>query len=254
MGAGHAHVLYVHEHSPVHRLSPEAKLVATLVFVTAVAITPRYAVWAFGVYGLLFVLVAVISRLPARFLLLRLTVVLPFVLLAVLVPFVASGEQVEVLFFTVSVEGLWGAWNIFAKAVLGASASIILAATTEIPAMLEGMGRLKVPPMVTAIAGFMVRYLEVIVEELGRMRTAMTARAYQPRWIWDAGPIASSAGALFIRSYERGERVHQAMAARGFNGTMPALGGEPAGSHDWLVALPLPVLAVAVAILALVSS
>ncbi len=252
MGAGHAHALYVHEHSPVHRLSPEAKLVATFVFVTSVAITPRQAVWAFAVYALVIVLVAAVSRLHARFVLLRLTVVLPFVLLAAMVPFVASGEQVEVLFFSVSREGLWGAWNIFAKAVLGASASIILAATTEVSAMLEGMGRLRVPPMITAIAGFMVRYLEVIVEELGRMRTAMTARAYQPRWIWDAGPIASSAGALFIRSYERGERVYQSMLARGFSGTMPALGGEPATPRDWLGALALPILAMAVAITALV--
>ena len=118
--------------------------------------------------------------------------------------------------------------------------------------MLEGMGRLRVPPMITAIAGFMVRYLEVIVEELGRMRTAMTARAYQPRWVWDAGPIASSAGALFIRSYERGERVYQAMLARGFTGTMPSLGREPATPHDWFVALPIPLLAMAVAISALV--
>jgi cobalt/nickel transport system permease protein len=252
MGAGHAHALYVHEHSPVHRLSPETKLVATFVFVTAVAITPRQAVWAFAIYGAVVVAVAAVSRLRAGFVLIRLTVVVPFILLAVMVPFVASGEQVEILFFTVSRDGLWGAWNIFAKAVLGASASIILAATTEVPAILEGMGRLRVPPMITAIAGFMVRYLEVIVEELGRMRTAMTARAYQPRWIWDAGPIASSAGALFIRSYERGERIYQAMLARGFTGTMPPQGGQPATGHDWLVALSLPVLAMAVAVIALV--
>jgi cobalt/nickel transport system permease protein len=46
----------------------------------------------------------------------------------------------------------------------------------------------------------MVRYLEVLAGELGRMRTAMTARGYDPRWLWQVRPIASSAGALFIRS------------------------------------------------------
>ena len=67
MGAGHAHALYVHEHSPVHRLSPESKLVATFLFVTSVAITPRQEVWAFAAYGALVVAVAAFSRLPARF-------------------------------------------------------------------------------------------------------------------------------------------------------------------------------------------
>ena len=33
--------------------------------------------------------------------------------------------------------------------------------------------------------------------------------------------LARSAGALFIRSFERGERVHLAMLSRGYTGRMP---------------------------------
>ncbi|MFQ5947834.1 MAG: CbiQ family ECF transporter T component, partial [Acidimicrobiia bacterium] len=122
MGAGHAHALYVHEHSPIHRLAPEAKLAAVFVFVFAVAVTPREAIWAFLAYGAMLVAVVRIARLRARFVLARLLAILPFIAFAFLIPFVASGEHVEVLGVSVSREGLWGTWNIVAKATIGATA------------------------------------------------------------------------------------------------------------------------------------
>ncbi len=254
MGAGHAHALYVHEHSPIHRLAPEAKLVAAFIFVFAVALTPREAVWAFLVYAAALGAIIAVANVPARFVMARLLVVLPFIAFAFLVPFIASGEQVEVIGISVSRDGLWGMWNIVAKATIGATVSITLAATTEIPEMLRGMAVLKVPAPLTAIAMFMVRYLELVAGELGRMRVAMTARGYDPRWLWQARPIAASAGALFIRSYERGERVHAAMLSRGYSGTMPDLNRRRATGAEWRLAALLPVLGAVVAVVALVTT
>jgi cobalt/nickel transport system permease protein len=144
---------------------------------------------------------------------------------------------------------MWAAWNIIAKAGLGASASIILAATTEVPDLIRGLGRLKVPAVMVSIASFMMRYLEVIAGELTRMRQAMASRGYDPRWLSQARPIAYGAGAMFVRSYERGERVHQAMLSRGFSGEMPDLGHPAATRRDWLTSALLPLLAVMVLIL-----
>lgn len=252
MGAGHAHALYVHEHSVLHRLAPETKIAALFVFVLSVAVTPREAVWAFAIYAFLMVTLIATSRVGFRFVLIRLAGVLPFVVFAFLIPFIASGEQVEILGVSVSREGLWGAWNILAKAVIGATASIVLAATTEVPEILRGMSVLKVPTVLISIAGFMIRYLELIVEELGRIRVAMTARGFDARWLWQARPIATSAGAMFIRSYERGERVHSAMLARGFTGAMPDLDARRAHVSDWVKASLLPVIGVVIALVAMV--
>ncbi|MDH3190808.1 MAG: energy-coupling factor transporter transmembrane protein EcfT, partial [Acidimicrobiia bacterium] len=141
-----------------------------------------------------------------------------------------------------------------AKAAIGATFSIVLAATTEVPDILKGLSRLRVPPVLTSIASFMIRYLEVVAEELGRVRIAMTARGYSPRWIGQARPIAASAGALFIRSYERGERVYDAMLARGFSGTMPDMGSAPPTSRQWISAMAIPAAALGVAIAALVTT
>ncbi len=254
MGAGHAHALYVHEHSLVHRLPAQVKLVAAFSFVFLVAITPREAVWAFGVHGSAVIAVAFLSKIELRFMAMRMLGILPFIAFAFLIPFVASGPQTEILGVSVSTEGLWASWNILAKASVGAATSIVLAATTEVPDILAGMSRLKVPAVLTSIAGFMIRYLEVIVEEIGRIRVAMASRGYDPRWLWEAKPIAASAGAMFVRSYERGERVYDAMVARGFSGEMPELRRRDPSARDWLIGGLLPALALLVAVIALVTT
>jgi cobalt/nickel transport system permease protein len=254
MGTGHAHALYVHEHSPLHRMRPEVKVAATFLFVVGVALTPREAVWVFAADALVLGVVIRLARLRLRFVLARLAVILPFVAFAFLIPFIAGGEQVALLGIELSTDGLWAMWNILAKASLGATTSIVLAATTELPDLVKGMGRLRVPSVLTSIASFMIRYLEVVAAEMGRMRTAMTARGYDPRWLAQTRPIAASAGALFVRSYERGERVHSAMVARGFDGTMPDMEPARADPAQWAVAGGVAVISLALAAIAMVSS
>lgn len=252
MGAGHSHALYVHEHSVVHRMAPEAKLVAALGMVVSIAITPRQAVWAFGLYAVAIVGLTVVSRIRPGFVAVRLLAVAPFVLFALFIPFISTGETTEVLGISVSIDGLWATWNILAKALLGASVSILLTATTEIPDIIRGLSILRVPALFISITTFMIRYLELISDELGRMRVAMTSRGYDPRWISQARPIASSAGALFVRSYERGERVHAAMLARGFTGEMPMPHAVPIDRRQWAAVLLLVGAFAATAIVALV--
>lgn len=257
MSGAHAHgsavdSLHVDVDSPVHRLAPEAKLVALVGFVVAVALTPRTSVWAFGVYAVAIWSVVFVSHVRARVVLRRLAVLVPFVLFAVLIPLIGGGEQTTVLGISLSVDGLWAVWNILAKSSIGATASIVLSATTRVPDVLTGLTRLRVPRVLVAIIAFMMRYLDLLVRQLGRMRTSMTARCHDPRWLWQVKPIASSAGALFVRSYERGERVHQAMLARGYTGTMPTLDRRSATAVDWSRAASLPVLALVTLIVAVV--
>lgn len=243
--AHHAH-LHVHGDSAIHHLAPEAKVAGLVAFVVAVALTPRHAVAAFAVDAVVLVAVVAVAGLRARLVLARLVVVVPFLTFAVLVPFIAGGDQVEVLGVSLSEDGLWAAFNVTAKAVLGATASIVLAATTPVPDVVRGLDRLRVPAVIVGIVAFMFRYLDLLVDQTRRMRNAMVARGHDPRWLWQAGPIAASAGTLFVRSYERGERVHYAMLARGYTGTMPDLTSEPERSRPprhWMLALAPAVVA-----------
>ncbi|MFC7841360.1 cobalt ECF transporter T component CbiQ [Streptomyces sp. NPDC001046] len=249
MGVGHAHKLYRHGHSPVHGLPPHTKLAAVFAFVVVVVMTPREAMWAFGLYAVLLGAVAYAARVPAGFLLRRLLIEVPFVAFAVLMPFVAEGERVDVLGLSLSVNGLWGAWNVLAKGTLGVAASVLLAATTELRELLLGLQRLKLPPLLVQIASFMIRYGDVIADEMRRMRIARESRGFEARGVRHWGVLAKSAGALFIRSYERGERVHLAMISRGYAGSMPVIDEVTASRAQWRHALALPGAALVVCLL-----
>ncbi|HEX4983192.1 MAG TPA: cobalt ECF transporter T component CbiQ [Ilumatobacteraceae bacterium] len=234
----------------MHRLSSQCKLLATFLFVLVVVSTPRETFWAFGVEAGLLGVVAVASRVPFATLLRRLTFELPFVAFAMLLPIVGRGERVGVAGVSLSVSGLWAAWNILVKGTLGVAATGLLTATTPIPSILQGLERLRLPKVFVAICAFMVRYADVIAGELHRMRVARESRGHDPRWIWQARAVAATAGALFIRSYERGERVYLAMVARGYYGSMPVLHHHRATRAEWAMALSLPAAAAAVSVTA----
>jgi cobalt/nickel transport system permease protein len=244
---GHAHPLYLPGSSPLHRARPQCKLAASLLFVLAVVATPREAIWAYGLYAVLVAGVAMLGRVPLPFLGRRLVIELPFLLFAVFLPLVGQGERVELLGLSLAREGLWAAWNIVVKGTLGVAASVVVAATTPVPELLRGLERLRLPRAFTTIAGFMVRYADVIADEVRRMRIARISRGHDPRWIWQARAVAASAGTLFIRSYERGERVYLAMVSRGYAGSMPVLQELAATRRQWLSALTVPATAALIA-------
>jgi len=248
----HPHVVFVHGVSPVHRLPGREKLVALLVFIVAVVATPAHQVWAFAAYGAVVAIAGSLARLSPGLVSRRLSVGLPFLLFAFALPFVGGGERVQMGSLSLSVAGAWAAWAILAKGVLCLGASVILTATTPVSEILRGLSALRVPGVLVGIAGFMVRYLDIIVSEARRMRVAMLARGHRSRWIWHARPVAGSAGLLFVRAHERGERVLDAMTARGYGGGIPEALGESSAPARWLETEALPVLACLVCIGALV--
>ncbi|GAB2452350.1 cobalt ECF transporter T component CbiQ [Nocardioides hungaricus] len=221
MGAGHGHRLHFHGHSPVHRAPAHLKVLALLAFAIVVVATPRDAYPAFAAYAVLLGVVVGVSRVPPSYLLKRTVVEIPFVVFAVLLPFVATGPRTEVLGVGVSQHGLEAGIALLVKGTLGVLASLTLAATTEPQDLLAGLERLRVPQQLVQIMAFMVRYLDVVTGEMQRMRIARESRGFSARNPRHWPVLARSAGALFIRSYERGERVHLAMLSRGYTGRMP---------------------------------
>jgi cobalt/nickel transport system permease protein len=210
--------------SPIHRLDPRAKLIG-LAGVTLVAVSAPLRAWpAYAACAVVLIMIAAVARVHPRTLWTRARVVLPLVLfVAVFVPFVREGDPVDLGPFTVSEQGLATFATVGAKAILGTLSAVLLGATTSFPDVLHALERLRAPRLLVLIAAFMYRYLFVIVEEVARMRAALAARGYAPRHALQAAAIGRVATALFLRTYERAERVHLAMLARGWNETMPRL-------------------------------
>ncbi|QYJ04294.1 cobalt ECF transporter T component CbiQ [Nocardioides panacisoli] len=221
MGAGHGHRLHYHGHSRIHRAPAHLKLVVLLAFVLTVVATPREWYAAYGAYLLVVLAAIVAAGVPVTYVLKRSVIEVPFLVFAAMMPFIARGPEVEVLGVGLSEAGLVAAWGLAAKGTLGVLASLTLAATTEPGDVLTGLQRLRLPDLLVQIMAFMIRYLDVVTADLGRMITAMRSRGADPRSPRHWPTLARTLGALFVRSYERGERVHLAMLSRGYRGRMP---------------------------------
>jgi cobalt/nickel transport system permease protein len=240
--------------SPVHRLPAHVKVVAVLGFVIAVVSTPGGAEMAFLAYAAALVVVTAVAGIGSRFVARGLLIELPFVGFAALLPFLAGGEQVDVLGLSLSREGLADAGTLLAKATLGVWTSMLLAGTTRPQELVAGLQRRRLPRLLVETLSFMVRYLDVVADDLRRMRIARDSRAFNARGPRHWGVLASTAGTLFVRSYERGERVHLAMLSRCYTGRLVLHNDRLATRREWLTAALLPLAGVIVAITAWVGS
>jgi len=201
--------------SPVHRAPATAKLLALIGFAVVVVAMPRGWFGAFAALLGMLIIVAAVARLRPGPVLRMMAIDLPFLVFALLLPFVATGPRTDVLGIPLSVAGLWGAWALLAKATLTVLAAAIFASTTEPRRVVQALERLRLPRELTSIMAFMVRYLDLIVDEARRMRIAREARGFTARGPRAWRILAAAVGALFVRGHGRGERVHLAMLARG---------------------------------------
>ncbi len=242
MGSSHGHRLHYHGHSGLHRLPAECKILALVAFVLCVVATPRGAYAAYGLQAVALAAAVAWSRVPVGYIARRMVVEVPFVVFAVLLPFIALGPRVEVWGVSVSESGLESGLTLLCRATLGVVAALLLAATTEPRDILAGLEG-KLPRQIVQIMAMMVRYLDVTSDQLRRMRIARESRGFVARNPSHWPVLAHSAGAFFIRSYERGERVHLAMLARGYDGHLPGMTRPASSARDWAVAALLPLAA-----------
>jgi cobalt/nickel transport system permease protein len=223
-----------------------------LAFISVSVSTPITRWPAFVAFFLLLVAAALASKIPLPLLFKRALIEIPFIFFAILMPFFGTGEKFEIAGIELYREGLLAGTSIVVKGTLGVLAAVILSTTTTAREILRGLERLNLPAVMVQIASFMLRYVNVISDEMERMKVARESRGFVATGIKHWKVLATSAAALFIRSYERGERVHLAMLSRGFDGNLPSLDNNKATQRQWVTALSLPGLALSLSLFFLV--
>jgi cobalt/nickel transport system permease protein len=221
--------------SRVHRLDPRAKI-AGFAGITLVGVSTPPRHWPVLVAcALTLAAIAVAARIGPGVVWSRARAVLPLVVLvAVFVPFVRGGERIDLGPLSLSRDGLSTFASVASKAAVGTVSAVLLGATTSFPDVLHGLERMRAPRLLVLIAAFMYRYLFVIAGEARRMRVALAARGYRPRHALQAAAIGRVAISLFLRTYDRAERVYVAMLARGYAGGTPRLQALAFGRADAL--------------------
>jgi cobalt/nickel transport system permease protein len=216
---------------------------AVLTFIIVSAATPITNWQAFIAYFAAIFLVSLVAKIPTPTLLKRSLIEIPFIFFAILMPFFGTGERFEVGPLNLYRESLLAGAGIVAKGTLGVLSAVVLSTSTTARELLRGLEKLHLPKLMVQIAAFMLRYVNVISDEMERMKVARESRGFIATGPKDWKVIAIAASALFIRSYERGERVHLAMLSRGYAGVLPHDMSEGASFKIWLQGLALPLFA-----------
>ena len=210
--------------SPLSALDARAKLLAGLALILGFVTTPPLRPVEFALTAALFLALVLIGNLPLGKVLWRSLLVIPFAgTIALLAPLQASWGSLNAggLLGPQAAAGWVAAYAILSKAWLSTFTVVLVSATTPVPELLDGLRRLKVPDVMVMLLAFIYRYAGVLGAQLHSMRVAMASRAPKLRRLALVRLYGNLAGAMVVRAYERGERVHAAMLARGFDGTLP---------------------------------
>jgi len=202
--------------SLVHALRPLAKLVATFLFLVAIASTGPREVVGLLPFALYPALVLALSDLPAAPIAARLAAVSPFVI------FIGALNPLfdrELVSFGGAM--IAGGWLVFAsiaiKCALAIWAALLLVATTGMDGLGEAMRALRLPRVFVLQTLLAYRYVSLLMEELASSLRAHELRSPGGRGVGKRAR-GSLPGRLLVRTYDRGVRVHDAMLLRGFDG------------------------------------
>lgn len=211
-----------HISSPVHSLDPRVKIVAVFSAIIIIVTEPLDGhLLRFTLYTAMVIAIAALSRVPPLYIMKRLLVVLPFILMAALFyPLSVYYSNSEEL--TTSREMLAGAGlTILMKSVLAVVLLILLSSTERFHRLLLALRRLKVPSIVTTISALLYRYIFLLVDETLKTTRARDSRTPGRLAISKAGVYGNQVAVIFLRSWERAQVIYKSMLSRGFTGDFP---------------------------------
>ena len=223
METSHSHHLETHSDSYLVKVKPEIKLLSFFVIILSIAFLSLENNFFVVLQTVIVTGLLIISKLQFKTYLKRLSIDIPFILFALFLPFISkgNGDVLTTLFnFSIYKTGVNEMISILIKITLCVTLAIVLTATTSNIEIIYGLQKLKVSPLLISILSFAIRYIDVFIDEVKRVKISMRSRGFSEKGIRTLKPLAFASGALLIRGYERGERVYNSMISRGFRGTL----------------------------------
>jgi cobalt/nickel transport system permease protein len=215
-------------------LDARVKLGCVLALVLTAVLLPSREAGKLLILGAFALVWAAAARPSLRWLAGRALLLLPFVGLASLAMLrMPSGEDPDLSFYALA----------FLRAITSLLATAALVGTTPEPELMAALSAYRLPRPMIGTTAFALRYLRVLAGEAGRMLQARAARSAGDGTLALRASVAGGlVGSLFIRSFERAERVERAMAARGFRGELPRIPVHRLSRTDLLFALGFALL------------
>ncbi|MBI5822682.1 MAG: cobalt ECF transporter T component CbiQ [Chloroflexi bacterium] len=238
---------YHEKASFLHRLDPRVKALVTVIYIVSNALLPDGAWLAFVGAWIFLIAANLLSQLGTGYTFKRSIIALPFALIAITVLFSMPGKPLSSFFFlawnfTITDMGLLRFVSILIRSWLSVQMAILLVAVTRFPDLIHALEHLRVPAILTTIIAFLYRYLFVLTDEVFRLLRARESRSAAEAGnrsgggvLWRAKVAGNMAGQLFLRSYERSDRIYNAMLSRGYSGHLYTLNPHEMKPGDYYV-------------------
>ncbi|NMF59897.1 cobalt ECF transporter T component CbiQ [Pseudanabaena yagii] len=250
----HIPLLETHGHlSPHHRdrfnfwasLAVHTHLLCIFLLVFAIALTPIGRWWTWAIYGIATLPILYWSKVDLRILIKRMAIEFAFISVILVGTLFRGGGQIlwQWRWLQITTNGLTVLGSVGIKAFLSLLLLNILTLSTSVPLLLQALVTLKMPPLLISILASMYRYIGVLTNEFKAMHRAATARNFAPQNLynyqrgdraWQRQVLGNMLGVLFIRTYDRGDRIYQAMLARGYQGIPVVTESTSGGWRDRL--------------------
>ena len=210
-------------------LAVHTRLLCIFLLVFAIALTPMGRWWTWALYAAMILPILYWSQVNLTILAKRMAIEFAFISVILLGTLFRGGGQMlwQWGWLQITTNGLIILGSVSIKAFLSLLLLNILTLSTSIPLLLQALATLKMPPLLISILASMYRYIGVLTNEFKAMRRAALARnfstqnLYKPQHndsAWQRQVLGNMLGVLFIRTYDRGDRIYQAMLARGYQG------------------------------------
>ena len=207
--------------SIVHKLDPRLKIIMMLFYIMAVVMT-GFDHLIYLIYLTFFLLVlSMMSNVSLFHFLSKLMRIYPmFFFVSLLILFVPSSSPIYFEWYLIRIyqDGLQNFILINLKSVIIMFMSLLLMSTTDYMLLLKGLEKFRIPKIIIAILSFLYRFMFLLIDEIERLWMAYRSRYIELSFWKRLKYMGKKIGILFIRTYERGERVYLSMDARGFKG------------------------------------
>jgi len=196
---------YADLNTPLHKLDAKIKIIVLSILLLLIISSPIRYTTLFLLYGFMVAVLIYLSKVPINFIFRRVMEILPFIIIVSVSTLFK--KQGYILFLSCAL-----------KAILAIVLILIVSSTTKFSHLLGALKQLKVPQLFIHLLSFMYRYSFLLEDQFMRAN-----RAYQSRNINNKNNfrkvkiLSNILGTLFIRTYERAERVYLAMCSRGYD-------------------------------------
>ncbi len=215
---------FAHLKSFLHSWDPRVKIVSVSILILSIVLVRDLKVAFLGLS--LAIVLVFLSKIPFSFVFIHLRWVLFFVLalFALICLTVPGNLLVRLSFLSISREGFKLSLLISLRAISAALLIFPMIGTTRFNLTLKALQKIKIPDKLIQLLMFTYRYIFLFLDEEKRMFIGANSRGWVRKTnLSSLKTMANLVGMLLVHSFERTERIRDAMVSRGYNGRLKIL-------------------------------